>query len=237
MLENTNIKLLYGHAFRAPTFEELYAVYSAQVGNENLGPEKVRSFEIGINHKFTPRINASINYFYNDLTNIILPAGKTIIEGWPAQLENIGKVKSHGIEAEIKTNFAKETYAYFNYSYAKAKDELTGETIPNVANNLFNFGINIGAWKYLNAHFNMNYVGERKRGYLAGFPDPRDPINVYSLCNLTLRTRNFWKKTEIVLAVHNLLNTEYQDPESLGLIYYDFPREGRQILGKVIFKF
>jgi outer membrane cobalamin receptor len=236
-LQNTNIKILYGHAFRAPTFTELYAVYSAQVGNENLGPEKVDTFEIGLNHKFTPNINASVNYFYNDLSDLILPTGKIIIEGWPGQLENSGKIHSQGFEAEVKADFEKNTYAYFNYSYAKAKDELTGEAIPNVANNLFNFGLNIGMFEYLNANLNVNYVGERKRGLLMGFPDPRDPIVAYSLFDLTLRAQNFWQNTEFILSIHNLLDTQYTDPEELGVIYYDIPREGRQIMGKVIFKF
>jgi iron complex outermembrane receptor protein len=237
ILDNTNVKLLYGHAFRAPTFSELYMVAATQTGNENLGPEKVKSFEVGMNHKFTPKINASINYFYNNLTDIFLPTGQIIIETYPPQLENSGKISAQGIEAELKAKFEKNCYAYFNYSYARAKDELTGELIPNIANNLFNFGLNIKAWKYLNANFNINYVGERNRGLLMGFPDPRDPIKAYSLLDLTLRAQNFLKNTEIILSIHNLANTEYKDPEELGLIYYDFPREGRQVLGKVIFKF
>jgi len=237
LLENTNLKLLYGHAFRAPTFSELYIVTTSMVGNENLGPEKVRSFEIGINHKLTPRINTSINYFYNSLTDIFMPTGEIIVETWPPQLENSGKIKAQGFEAEVKADFKKNTYAYFNYSYAKAEDELTGEVIPNVANNLFNFGINVGYWKYLNANLNVNYVAERKRGLMQGFPDPRNPIKPYSLFDLTLRAQNFWKNTEVILSIHNLANTKYTDPDELGLIYYDFPREGRQILGRVIFKF
>jgi outer membrane receptor for ferrienterochelin and colicins len=241
LLKDTNIKILYGHAFRAPTFDELYSVHAASVGNENLGPEKVRSFEIGINHKITPNINTSINYFYNALSDMILQTGKIIIETYPPQLENSGKINSQGFEAEVKANFEKNTYAYFNYSYAKAKDELTNTVVPNVANNLFNFGLNIGSWKYLNAHFNVNYVGQRKRGNqilpLFGIIDPRDPIKAYSISNFTLRAQNFWEHTEILLSIHNLFNTEYTDPEEQGLIYYDFPREGRQVLGKVIFKF
>jgi outer membrane cobalamin receptor len=236
-LKNTNMKFLYGHAFRTPTFSELYIVAPAAVGNENLGPEKIRSFEIGINHRFSSKLSTAVNYFYNDLTDIILPTGEIIIQTYPAQLENSGKVNSQGIEAEIKANFEKNTYAYFNYSYAKAKDELTGEVVPNVANHLFNFGVNVGAWKYLNANLNLNYVGQRKRGLLSGFPDPREPITAYSLFDLTLRAQNFWKDTEIILSIHNLFNTKYTDPEEQGIIYYDFPREGKQILGKVIFKF
>jgi outer membrane receptor for ferrienterochelin and colicins len=235
--EDTNIKILYGHSFRAPAFTELYNITQDMVGNENLSPEKVRSFEIGINHKLTPKINGSINYFYNSLTDIFLPTGDIIIESFPPQLENSGKVNAQGIEAEVKANFEKNTYAFFNYSYAKAKDDLTGEVIPDVANHLFNFGVNIDAWKYLNANLNVNYVGERKRGLLMGFPDPRDPIAPYALSNLTLRAQNFWENTEVILSIHNLFDKQYADPESLGLIYYDFPREGRQILAKVIFKF
>jgi outer membrane receptor for ferrienterochelin and colicin len=237
LLKDTNIKLLYGHAFRAPNFDELYSLYVGQVGNESLGPEKVRSFEIGLNHKFSQNISGSVNYFYNALTDLILPTGEIIVATYPPQLENSGKVNAQGIEAEIKADFKKNTYAYFNYSYARAKDELTGEVIPNVANNLFNFGLNVGAWEYLNANLNVNYVGERKRGLLMGFSDPRNPIVAYSLVDLTLRAQNFWKNTELILSVHNLLKEEYTDPEPLGVIYYDFPREGRQILAKVIFKF
>jgi outer membrane cobalamin receptor len=236
--ENTNVKVLYGHAFRAPTFNELYSITPKNVGNENLGPEKVRSFEIGLNHKLTTRINASINYFYNSLTDIVLSSGKIIIEGFAPQFENSGKIRAQGIEAEVKANFEKNTYAYFNYSYAKAEDELTGEVITNVANNLFNFGVNIGMWKYLNANFNLNYVAERKRGLMRGvLQDPRDPLAAYSLSALTLRAQNFWKNTEIILSIHNLLNTQYKDPEPDGIIYYDYPGAGRQILGSIIYKF
>ena len=184
-------------------------------------PEKIRSFEIGINHRFTAKLSAAINYLDNNLTDIIFPTGEVIIPTYPPQLENSGKVNAQGIEAEFKANFEKNTYAYFNYSYAKAKDELTGEVIPNVANNLFNFGLNVGTWKYLNANLDVNYVGERKRGNqilpLFGIPDPRDPIKAYSLFDLTLRGQNFWKNTEIILSVHNLLNTEYSDPENKEL--------------------
>jgi outer membrane receptor protein involved in Fe transport len=235
--KNSNIKFLYGHAFRTPVFDELYTIAVNQVGNENLEPEKIDTFEIGINHEFGSRINTSVNYFYNALSNIFLPTGKIIIQTFSAQLENSGKVNAQGIEAELKANFEKNTYAYFNYSYAKAKDDFSGEVIPNVANNLFNFGLNVGVLKYLNANVNANYVGERKRGLLMGFSDPRDPISAYSLFNLTLRAQNFWKNTELILSIHNLFDTKYTDPEELGVIYYDFPREGRQILGKVIFKF
>jgi iron complex outermembrane receptor protein len=236
-LEDTNIKILYGHAFRAPAFNELYNITQDLVGNENLGPEKVRSFEIGLSHKFNANISSSINYFYNALTDIFLPTGEIILESFPPQLENSGKVNAQGIESEVKANFEKNTYAFFNYSYAKAKDDLTGEVIPNVANHLFNFGVNVGAWKYLNANLNVNYVGERKRGLLMGYPDPRNPVAAYALSNLTLRAQNFWENMELILSIHNLFDKRYTDPEPLGVVYYDFPREGRQILGKVIFKF
>jgi len=109
--------------------------------------------------------------------------------------------------------------------------------IPNVANLIFNFGVNVGMFEYLNANFNVNYVGERKRGLIQGFPDPREPIAAYTLVDISLRAQNFWNSTEIILSIHNLFNKEYSDPEELGIIYYDFPREGRQVLGKVIFKF
>jgi outer membrane cobalamin receptor len=231
--EDTNIKILYGHAFRAPTFEELYSVSSVTTANEALGPEKIRSFEIGVNHRFTPKVNVSINYFYNHLTDAILPTGEIIVETYPPQLENSGKVRAQGIEAEFKASLEKNTYAYANYSYAKAVDKLTDTDIPDVAHHLVNAGVNIGMWQYLNANLNINYVGKRERAAT----DPRNPVDPHTLVDLTLRAQNFWKGTEIIFSVHNLLDTRYYDPDPLMVIYYDFPRQGRQIIGKVIFHF
>jgi outer membrane cobalamin receptor len=231
--EGTNIKILYGHAFRAPVFEELYMYTWSEVGNENLGPEKIKSFEIGVNHRLTPRINAGINYFYNHMTDVILPTGEIVQEGFPPQLMNSGRLRAQGIEAELKANLEKNTYAYVNYSYAKAVDKLTDTEIPDAAHHLFNAGVNIGMWQYLNANLNVNYVGKRERTAT----DPRDPVDPHTLIDLTLRAQNFWKGTEVIFSVHNLLDIDYRDPETRGVLYYDLPREGRQIMGKVIFHF
>jgi outer membrane cobalamin receptor len=57
-------------------------------------PEKIRSFEIGINHRFTAKLSAAINYLDNNLTDIIFPTGEVIIPTYPPQLENSGKVNA-----------------------------------------------------------------------------------------------------------------------------------------------
>jgi outer membrane receptor for monomeric catechols len=94
---------------------------------------------------------------------------------------------------------------------------------------------------YSHPNLGVNYVGEHKRGEqllpLFGIPDSRNPIKAYSPFDLTLRGWNFWKNIEIILSIHNLFNTEYTDPKEQGIIYYDFTREDRQIMGKAIFKF
>jgi len=71
-IKNASLKLLYGQAFRAPSFTELFTTNQPTVlGNEDLDPETIRTYEVGLSYKFNNRVTSSINYFYNDISDLI----------------------------------------------------------------------------------------------------------------------------------------------------------------------
>ena len=70
--------------------------------------------------------------------------------------------------------------------------------------------------------------------------DTRQQMPSYTTVDLAVTARNFWKGLEVQMAVHNLFNKHYSDPDSSGaakLIPGDFPREGISVFANVLYKF
>lgn len=69
--EIVNVKALYSQAFRAPSIQELYIKSSSIIGSPNLKPEKVNTFDLGINIQ-TDKVSLGLNNFYSEMKNIIV---------------------------------------------------------------------------------------------------------------------------------------------------------------------
>jgi iron complex outermembrane receptor protein len=113
-------KGLYGKAFRAPTFQELYD--NTTIGNEygvkgnvNLTLEKINTVELGTKITYK-KIVFNYNVFYVEHDNLIRiydPHGGGSIGVY----ENIGNIKTFGNEAELIIKFLKDKMNVFiNYS-------------------------------------------------------------------------------------------------------------------------
>lgn len=62
-MKEASLKLLYGEAFRPPNFVEMFtANQPAFLGNEDLDPETIRTYEIGLNYKFNKYVTSGINF-------------------------------------------------------------------------------------------------------------------------------------------------------------------------------
>ncbi len=71
-LKNGDLKLLYGQAFRAPNFLELYNQNNpAAEGNPNLDPERIKTYEISLGYRLGGSYAMNANYFYNDINDLI----------------------------------------------------------------------------------------------------------------------------------------------------------------------
>lgn len=113
-------KGLYGKAFRAPTFQELYD--NTTIGNEygvkgnmNLTPEKINTYELGTKITYK-RFVLNYNLFYIEHRNLIRiydPHGGGSIGVY----ENIGSTKTFGNEAELIVKLLRDKINFFiNYS-------------------------------------------------------------------------------------------------------------------------
>lgn len=228
--ENMDIKLLYGRAFRAPNFEELFNQNNVAVlGNPNLDAEKINTYEAGFEYRLNSFYNFSINYFHMDITNHIVQSGAAL----PRTFTNTGAVEIDGVETEFKVKYSKDNYGYINYTFQDAKDRSIGGNLPNATKRRGNFGVNFALTKYLNTNLHARYCGKRLRLNTDG----RKELPSYTVYDLALILKEFWSTMEVKGSIYNLFDKEYVDPSALTSLPSDEPQPGRNFMLEISYKF
>ncbi|KHE93254.1 MAG: TonB-dependent receptor [Candidatus Scalindua brodae] len=228
-MEDAHLKLLYATAFRAPNFDEMFFVNNpASVGNPNLDPEKINTFEVGLGYNFTEHVRGNVNYFFNRIRDRIQKDSQT-----PSQNQNLGGARIKGIEAELKADWGNDNYAYANYTFQNAEETSNRERLAFVPVHKANFGVNVGFWKYANANLNTFVSGSRTRED----GDTRRKLPSYALSNFTLIGKNFIDNLEIKGSVYNLFDKSYDDPAPMDTVSTDYPQQGRSFRIELQFKY
>lgn len=228
-LEKWDAKLLYGTAFRAPTASELYYVNNpSMLGNPQLQPETVKTYEASVGYTDNPTYKARISYFHNQYNNKIqlVPqlSGVSIFE-------NTGETEVQGLEAELRREFTKHSYLYANYTYQQPKDSATGNRLADVPTHKGNLGGNYAITQKIGVYLNLFMSGERPRAV----GDTRNAAPGYGLVDLTLISKNVFKDLDLRASVHNLFGHKYADPAPT-MIPGDFPREQRWLMLDALYK-
>ncbi|NMG11089.1 TonB-dependent receptor [Brasilonema sp. UFV-L1] len=110
--DSTNLRANYIRNFRAPTLFNLYGRGSTFVGNPNLRPENGDSYDIGIDQKLWDFGLLRLTFFSNTISDLIAYNFAVPV----ATYENIGLVRTRGIEAVLNVQLAKNVYAFVNYT-------------------------------------------------------------------------------------------------------------------------
>ena len=228
-IEDAHLKLLFATAFRAPNFQELFLTNNAQrEGDPNLDPEKINTYEVGLGYNFTRHVRGNINYFFNRIRErLILDTALT-----PDKFKNKGGARILGVEAELKADFGSDNYAYVNYTFQKAADT-DRNRLPDVPVHKANLGVNVGFWKYANAHLNTVISGPRPRED----GDTRADLPSYALVNLTVIGRNFTNNLEIRSSIFNLFDKGYKDPAPKDTVPTDYPQPERSFVVELRYQF
>ncbi len=219
-------KVLYGRAFRAPAFNELYNINNPVAqGNEDLMPETIDTYEIAFNYQYSQALYSGLNIFHYRMKDVIRFSPIT------SQAENVGQIEGQGLEFESRYSISSNFRVYGNYSYQKSIDQDTDTIIANAPQHHVYMSFNwdfISAWS-LNAQ--INWVADRVRD--AG--DPRESIDDYVVTDLTLRYRATGKPWEFALSGRNLFDEDAREPsprlsplDGTPLIPNDLPLAGRQ---------
>lgn len=224
-LENADLKLLYGQAFRAPNFQELYNINNPiVVGNPDLKPERIQTYEAGLAWRLNRYFAANVNYFFSTIKDQIGWVPSTV-PGTPAVNANIGKTETQGVEVGANGAVGSDLYWKLSYTWQDPRDAATDKRLPYVPSQRANGSVNYALTKYLNLHSDVIWTGARPRA--AG--DIRPEMPDYATVDLAVTLKNFFKTMEIQATVRNLFDKHYDDPDTSGALNKvpgDFPREG-----------
>jgi outer membrane receptor protein involved in Fe transport len=88
-------KLLYGRAFRAPSFLELYSQTAANAANPALRPERSHTIELSFGWRVTRDLHLGMNVYRFVRNDVIAPEALP-----PYRFANLGRYAGNGVELE-----------------------------------------------------------------------------------------------------------------------------------------
>ncbi|MBW4624851.1 MAG: TonB-dependent receptor [Brasilonema octagenarum HA4186-MV1] len=214
--DSTNLRANYIRNFRAPTLFNLYARGSTFVGNPNLKSENGDSYDIGIDQKLWDFGLLRLTFFSNTISDLIAYNFAVPV----ATYENLGLVRTTGIEAALNVQLAKNVYAFANYTLndPRIKESVNSaekdKELRFAGADSLNLGISYETPQGLYAGILMHSLGSY----------PTNNTNTESLSGYT----TFDFKTRIPLSdnliftgsVDNILNQRYQ-------LFPGYPDAGR----------
>lgn len=212
---NMTTKLLYGRAFRAPSFTELYFKNNPSViGNPSLNPETIDMIELVFDHRPTFDLHTIFNVFAYEIDDLI--------EFESGVAQNARNQKGHGFEMEADWQPSNKLRLTGNLSWQHSEDKSTGESVADAPR--YQAYVNSN-WKFkptLNLNAQANWVAGRKRTSL----DSRPEVDDYATVDCSLRWRDDSGDLELAAAIRNLLDEKVYEPSD-GTIADDFPMSGR----------
>lgn len=210
-------KLMYGSAFRAPSFVEQYATGNpVAMGNPSLMPEKIKTLEAAVTWQIRHDLQSSLSLFQHRITDIINQLGNTYRNG--------GKQKGHGGELEVSWAAADNLQLTGHYAYQKNTDESTGHDAGYAPHHHLYARAD---WRFMpgwHLSSQVNHVAERKRA----MGDNRPELPDYTSTDLTLRSARNKRGWDFSASLYNLFNADIREPSRTGSgITYDLPLPGR----------
>lgn len=224
-------KLLYGRAYRAPSFGELYFINNpVNIGNKNLQPETINTIELVFNYQPFSKFQADLSLFSYQAKDLIQYVAD--IATTTSNAHNVGEQDGRGFELDTRWKVSSDFNLSANYAWHKAEDRVTGQS-PGLAPEK-QFYLN-ARWRtplVWHASTQLNWVADRRR--VAG--DVRPEIADYTTVDLTLRNDKLFKSLEIAVSVRNLFDENAREPAPAS-VPNDFPLAGRSLYGELSLHF
>lgn len=226
-MDNYNLGLAYGTAFRAPNFANLYNINNPAItGNPDLEPEEIETFEISLNGQLDKRNNFKLTSFRHHIRNLIesKPTGSLSV------YQNSSKVSVNGLEMELSSRLPDGSSIDFNYTYQYPTNDSKNEVSPNIPLHKANLAFNYRYSRLINAYFGLTYRGELSRSS----NDSRADIKPKTTVDTALNWKNEQENIELIASIYNLFNDQIKDASD-G-VPSDIPAEDRHIALKLIYK-
>ena len=204
-------KLMYGKAFRAPTFSELYTQNNPVVlGNANLRPETINTYEWALNYRPLSSLSTGVNVYYYQINNLISQVPDPTAGVGVYNYQNSGNQNGYGSELEFNWQWSEQWSIKGNYAWQHAVNETTQSLVTGVpAHHVYTALV----WKFLpqwQVQPQINWIGGRTGS-------TNQQLSDYETIDFTLRGKKLFGHLNLAASLRNALNTEYYEPTALQL--------------------
>ncbi len=213
-------KLLYGKAFRAPTFSEMGNANNPVIlGNPNLEPETNHTVELAFDYRPWHNLRTAANVYYYAIEDLIQPVLDA--NGTSATAQNIGEQTGYGLELEWNWQMTENWNFRGNYAWQNARNEQLGQRVAGVPKQQLYVA---AQWQFVPQWFiqtQLNWVGQR-----SNLPGDDRVLENYQIVDITLRSRRFLKHLDLAASVRNLFDADAREP-AVPQIPCNLPLPGR----------
>lgn len=208
-------KLLYGSAFRAPSFEELYVINNpVVVGNPALRAEKMRTTEAALSWQARPGLQLGLNLFRYQMSDLIRVSNNFLNE-------NGGSRTGRGFEMEASWEVSKNWRLAGNFAYQRAVDDITKKDPGMTPRRHVYLRADWQAPAGWRVNAQINHIGDRQREPA----DTREKLSDYTTLDLTLGSRKVHTGWEWALILRNVLNADVREPSAYSTPFINMPAD------------
>ena len=230
-LYNLTSKLMYGRAFRPPSFQELFIQNNPIVkGNPGLKPESIETLELAFDYQPTFDIHTTLNLFHYGVKDLI-EFMETEGTDKDKVAKNVGRQNGRGLEWELTWDLGRQLDIQTNYAFQDARDAATDKPVAGVPRHQFFLQANWSFSPLWNLDGRFNWISSRKRQD----SDPRGDLDGYQTVDLFLRRTGIFGGGEVGVMVRNLFDVDRREPSPMAdvpegaYIPQDYPLEGRSL--------
>ncbi len=124
---DTIIKTTAGYSVEIPSFNQLYQPSHGSIdqvrGNPDLGEERIFSFDLSLEHKFSPDVVLNTSLFRTDTKDLIVYERGADLIYRPV---NVSRAYKQGVEMSFKTKWSESLATDLCYIYQDTKNKKTG---------------------------------------------------------------------------------------------------------------
>ena len=232
LFKHTTLKGSVGTAFKAPTLSDLYRTYvgpsSTYRGNPDLDPEKVVSYEAGIDQYIGDKLLLTATFYENRAEDFVYNVYMETINNQKYYDKiNVGEVRTRGVEIGADLTLDQEWSFFANATINSSKvtefesdPELEDKYLAHSPKETYVFGINYNNPHIITAKFTGRYVGKR-------YNDDKNTteLDPYFTTDLKL-SRQVWKNVSASLSITNINDVKIEEVDGKE-------SPGRMVMGSI----
>lgn len=227
--QSTDIKAGYSWAFRAPnSYETFYAGNNSNTTNPALKPERIRTWEVDVEHRFGKVYYVSGSGFLNRIEDLI----EQRIDPVTGDLIylNSSPLQTKGVVWELGARWANGVEGAISHTLQDSRNVASGDVLTNSPKQLAKFNASTPLVKRkLFASVEAQYVSRRRTV-------AQTDLGGYLITNVTFFTRKLTKDFDISSSLYNLFDKQYAESGGLEHIQTAIPQDGRSFRIKLTYR-